>query len=201
MITKLTIALGVSLIVVSHAWAQSTSVSESQRGSFSVTVNPVFYLLGGYSVKGFYHLPRKWSFGLAIEAGFELPDIARDQFFDNNEDITVDWDYLVGAEVRYRFNDSNVDRGFYALGTVGYEGWTIRDDAGQEDAFDNWYASIGAGYNWYPFKKPYFHVGATYNVIFILNNTEERVVGDSRYSINGVVPPSFFPTFLVGWRF
>lgn len=199
MISKAVIILCISTLMVPQLWAQGQP--ETERGSFSVTVNPVFYLLGGYSVKGFYHLPKKWSFGLAAEANFELPDIARDQFFDNNGDITVDWDYLVGVDVRYRFTDSHVDRGFYVLGTVGYEGWTINDDTGQEDSFDNWYSSIGVGYNWYPFKKPRFHVGASYNVIFILNNTEERVVGDSRYSINGLVPPSFLPTFLLGWRF
>ncbi len=199
MMYKAIIVFWVSTLAMPQIWAQGQP--ESDKGSFSVTINPVFYLLGGYSVKGFYHLPKKWSFGLAAEAGFELPDIARDQFFDNNEDITVDWDYLVGLDVRYRFTDSNVDRGFYALGTVGYEGWTITEDAGQEDSFDNWYASVGLGYNWYPFKKPNFHVGASYNLIFILNNTEERTVGDSRYNINSVVPPSFLPTFLLGWRF
>ena len=50
-------------------------------------------------------MPRKWSFGVAIEAGFELPDFARDQFFELENEIAVDWDFLVGIEGRYRFTD------------------------------------------------------------------------------------------------
>ncbi|WP_205127823.1 hypothetical protein [Okeania hirsuta] len=72
-------------------------------GSFSTTVNPSFFILGGYSIKGFYHLPKKWTFGIAAEASFELPEFARNQFFDNENDINVNWDYLVGIEARFRF--------------------------------------------------------------------------------------------------
>jgi len=172
-----------------------------EKGSFSATVNPSFYILGGYSIKGFYHLPKKWSFGLAAEANFELPDFARDQFFKNDEDITVDWDYLIGVEGRYRFTDNHIDKGFYVFGSLGYEGWTIRDNDGNKDEFDNWYSSLGIGYNWYPFKKPNFHLGASYNVVFILNNTEERTVGQAQYNLRPVVPPSFAPTIYLGWRF
>ncbi|MEM6841677.1 MAG: hypothetical protein AAF632_05595 [Bacteroidota bacterium] len=175
--------------------------NEEPNASFTITANPSFFVLGGYSVKGLYHLPQRWSFGVALEANFELPDFARDQFFENNGDITVDWDYLVGVEARYRFTDSNVDKGFYVLGTLGYEGWTISDQMEAEDTFDNWYSSIGVGYNWYPFKKPKFHVGASYNVVFILNNTNDRTVGQSEFNIRPVVPPSFAPTIYLGWRF
>ena len=116
---------GILTTVQGNAQSESPSDSDTDKGSFSITVNPAFYVLGGYSAKGYYHLPRKWSLGIAAEASFELPDFSRDQFFDNNEDIDVHWDYLVGIELRYRFNDGNVDRGFYLLGTLGYEGWTI----------------------------------------------------------------------------
>ncbi len=167
----------------------------------SVTVNPSFFVLGGYSVKGFYHLPKRWSFGVAAEAGFELPDFARDQFFDNAEDLTIHWDYLLGVEARYRFHDAQLDKGFYIQGTLGIEGWTATDVNGSEDQFDNWYSSLGVGYNWYPFKKPKFHLGASYNVVFILNNTDTRTAGTQEYSINSVVPPNFAPTIYLGWRF
>ena len=181
--------------------AQSEPPSDTEKGSFSVTVNPAFYILGGYSAKGFYHLPKKWSLGVAAEASFELPDFSRDQFFDNNGNVDVHWDYLVGIEARYRFNDSNIDQGFYLAGTLGYEGWTITSDTGAEDSFDNWYSSLGVGYNWYPFRQPHFHVGAAYSIIFILNNAEDRLVGDTNYNIRPVVPPSVIPTLYLGWRF
>lgn len=180
---------------------KAQTVEEENISPFSVTVNPSFYILGGYSVKGFYHLPKRWSFGIAAEANFELPDFARDQFFDNAEDLTIDWDYLLGVEARYRFHDGPLDKGFYIQGTLGIEGWTASDVNSAEDQFDNWYSSIGVGYNWYPFKKPNFHLGLSYNVVFILNNTDTRLVGSTEYNINGVVPPNFAPTIYLGWRF
>lgn len=184
------------------SWNLSAQTSEKlQSGSFSVTVNPSFFILGGYSVKAFYHLPKKWSFGLSAEAGFDLPNFARDQFFMNNGNIDVHWDFLVGVEARYRFNNSDVDKGFYALATLGFEGWSIEDQNGNMDEFDNWYSSLGLGYNWYPFKRPNFHLGVSYNVVFILNNTDERTVGQEIYNINQIVPPSFAPVIYLGWRF
>ncbi|MEM6377317.1 MAG: hypothetical protein AAF705_03835 [Bacteroidota bacterium] len=172
-----------------------------EKPSYSITANPAYYILGGYSVKGYYITPQRWSFGLAAEASFELPDFARDQFFDNNEDITVDWDYLIGAEVRYRFSDSPIDKGLFLQAGFGYEGWTITNDDGQQEGFDNWYGNIGIGYTWYPFKRENFHLGGNYNIVFILNETQDRVLGDSQYNIRPVVPPSFIPSIFLGWRF
>ena len=177
--------------------------NEDNFSSFSLTVNPAYYVLGGYSVKGLYHLPQRWSFGLTAEASFELPDFARDQFFENQEDIVVDWDFLIGLEARYRFKEGALDQGFYALGAFGYEGWTVQPTEGQgEDEFENFFSSLGIGYNWYPFHKKHFHLGASYNLIFILNNTDERLLDGRVYNIRPVVPPSILPsTISLGWRF
>jgi len=191
----------VTFVVTTLLLSSVAHGQENEKGAFAVTANPSFYILGGYSVKGFYALPKRWTFGIAAEANFELPEFARDQFFENNNDITVDWDYLVGVEVRYRFTDSHINKGLYLVGTFGYEGWTITNDDGLEDDFDNWYAAFGVGYNWFPFKKPNFYLGANYNLIFILNETDERRFGDSEYKIRPVVPPSWAPNIYLGWRF
>ncbi|MEM7109772.1 MAG: hypothetical protein AAF519_16215 [Bacteroidota bacterium] len=185
--------------VLSHALFSQGD--DPNKASFSITANPAYYVLGGYSVKGYYITPNHWSFGVAAEASFELPDFARDQFFDNNEDITVDWDYLIGVEARYRFTDSQVDKGLFVQGGLGYEGWTVTSTDGAIEEFDNWYANIGLGYVWYPFKKPNFHLGANYSVVFILNETQERTLGASEYNIRTIVPPSFAPSIFIGWRF
>jgi len=191
-----------SIIFLTSSFAATTQTSTDENISpFSATINPSFYILGGYSIKGFYHLLKRWSFGMAAEASFELPDFARDQFFDNAEDLIIDWDYLLGLEARYRFQDGYLDRGFYILGTIGIEGWTVMDVDGAEDQFDNWYSSLGVGYNWYPLKKPNFHLGVSYNIVFILNNTDTRRVGPATYNINAVVPPNLAPTIFLGWRF
>jgi len=173
------------------------------KGSFGISSNAAYFFLGGYSVRGIYHLPKKWSFGLSFEAGFELPDNFRDIFFEDNQAIDVHWDYLIGTEFRYRFNDNPFDEEFYAFGTLGFEGWTVTEiSTGRERSFDNWYGGIGVGYNWYPFKKKNFNVGVNYNVIFILNNTDDQTAGDTVFSIDNFIPPSFVPsTFTIGWRF
>ncbi|MEL7005523.1 MAG: outer membrane beta-barrel protein [Bacteroidota bacterium] len=190
------------LLISTNAGAQ-TSSDENDKASFGVSLNPAYFILGGYSVRGIYHLPKKWSLGLSVEAGFELPDDFRDIFFNDNQAIDVHWDYLIGAEFRYRFNDNPFDEGFYAFGTLGIEGWTVTEiNTGSEESFDNWYSGIGFGYNWYPFKKKNFNVGVNYNVIFILNNTDDQMTGDTVFSIDSFIPPSLVPsTLTIGWRF
>lgn len=191
----------ITFILFSVHLSYAQEAERTDKSHYSVTINPAFYALGGYSVKAYLHQPKRWSFGIAAEAGFELPEFARDQFFENNDDINVDWDFLWGLEARYRLNDKAYDEGLYLLGSFGFEGWTVNNEAGTEDEFDNWYASLGIGYLWYPFKKKNFHLGASYNVVFILNNTEERTVGSSAYNIRSVVPPSLAPNLIIGWRF
>ncbi len=191
------------LVVTLGIKSNGQSTEPKTESSFGINVNPAYYFLGGYSIRGIYHLPQRWSLGLNVEGGFELPDDFRDAFFDDNQNIDVNWDYAVGLEARYRFSQALYDRGFYAFGVLGYEGWTI-DEIGtrQEDSLDNWFASIGVGFNWYPFPKKGFNVGLNYNIIFILNNTDDRIVGDTRYNISGNIPPSIVPSNInIGWRF
>lgn len=175
--------------------------AQNTTGSWTITTNPSYFVLGGYSLKGFHHFPKKWSVGLQVEGGFELPDFARDQFFDINDEGTVDWTFAVGTEVRYRFTKSDIDKGFYLFGTLGYEGWKVLGVTNSTDEFTNWYSSLGLGYNWYPFKNQRLQIGAAYNLIFILNNTATRPIGEKSYQINNIVPPSFAPNLSVGWRF
>ncbi|MEM7552435.1 MAG: hypothetical protein AAF363_22320 [Bacteroidota bacterium] len=180
------------------------STKRNEKGSIKVELNPAFYILGGYSVRGYYVLPKKWSVGLQVEAGFELPDDFADAFFDSSAPIDVDWDYAVSIETRYRFTEASYDKGFFALANIGIEGWTVSEDVdtGASDDFDNWFAALGVGYNWYPFKKKNFNVGATYNVIFLLNNTNTRQAGDTNYSLDSIVPPSLAPSNIyISWRF
>nr|WP_298999310.1 outer membrane beta-barrel protein [uncultured Allomuricauda sp.] len=199
MIVSFVVFVGIGLLGL-HAQGQDPS---PEKGSFGVSTNPAYFALGGYSVRGIYHLPKRWSFGLNVEAGFELPDDFRDLFFNDNQAINVDWDYLVAAEARYRFSIESYDAGFYVNGSLGYEGWTVNETISDADtSFDNWFSSLGVGYTWYPFKKKNFNVGINYNIIFILNNTEDQQAGNTTFAINRVIPPSFIPSnILIGWRF
>ncbi len=185
--------------------AQEQSSQELEKGTFKVESNLAFWAVGGPNISGFYVTPKRFTFGVQFVAGFEMPDIARDLFFENSDDLTVDWDFGLGLEARYRFNDSYLNKGFYLLSGIGYEGWSVNvtDDSNiPTDDFTNWFWTLGVGYNWYPFEKKNFHIGGSYNLIFILNNTDDRNIGDITYNINGSVPPSFFPTtFYVAWRF
>jgi hypothetical protein len=186
------------------------NMGDTTKGFFSAGINPTYPLFGGYGAKLFYNFPKKWSVGLASKGSFKLPKFASKQFFKNGENITVDWDYAVGLEARYRFRKKDNDiKGFYLLGTIGYEGWTISKaenaavvpNTQQQEKFTTWYSSLGAGYNLFPFKKRGFWVGAQYNVIFILNNTNNRNVNGIIYNIKPVVPPALTPNLYIGWRF
>ncbi len=183
---------------------------DSTKGFFSAGLNPTYPLFGGYGAKVFYNFPKKWSVGLASEGSFQLPKFAGEQFFKNGKNITVNWDYAVGLEARYRFRKKDNDiKGLYLFGTTGYEGWTtlkaenatVVPNTKQQEKFTTWYSSLGGGYNLFPFKKAGFWVGIQYNVIFILNNTQERNVNGITYNIKPIVPPSLTPNIYVGWRF
>ena len=178
---------------------------KQEKGAFKLETNLSFWAVGGPNLNVFYVAPKRFSFGVQYVAGFEMPGIARDLFFENSDDLTVDWDFGLGLEARYRFNDSNLNKGFYMLSGVGYEGWTVNvtdDRSIPKDDFTNLFWTLGLGYNWYPFESKNFHIGASYNLIVILNNTDDRNIGDVTYNINSVVPPSFFPTtFYAAWRF
>ena len=190
------------LIGTFNAFAQDSKDGKGQ-GSFGVNTNPAYFVLGGYSIRTIYHYPQKWSFGLNAEGGFTLPDDFRDLFFNDNQRIDVDWDYAVAIEVRYRFTNETYDKGFYAFGTLGFEGWTVEEISSEEEQnFDNWFSSVGIGYNWYPFQKKHFNLGVNYNIIFILNNAADQVVGNTSFNIEQVVPPSIVPSSItLGWRF
>lgn len=201
---KFTIGLLLILFMAStDVFAQTTTDTTNEKGSFGININPAYYALGGYSVRGIYHLPERWSFGLNVEAGFELPDDFRDTFFNDNQNINVNWDYLVALETRYRFNTETYDKGFYASASLGFEGWTVKEiGTDSEQGFDNWFSSFGVGYNWYPFKKKNFNVGLNYGIIFILNNTDDQTAGNTTFKIESVIPPSFIPSNIhIGWRF
>jgi hypothetical protein len=202
------ITTGLCLAIFGQVLAQQKS--GSTKGFISAGINPTYPFLGGYGAKVFYNFPQKWSIGLASEGNFLLPESAAKQFFKNDKNIAIRWDYAVGIEARYRLqkNDNDI-KGLYLLTTFGYEGWTIAREKNaipipntkQEDKFTNWYSSLGAGYNLFPFKKDGFWVGIQYNVIFIMSNTNERSVNSFTYNIRSVVPPTIVPNLYIGWRF
>jgi hypothetical protein len=180
------------------------------KGFFSAGINPTYPFLGGYGAKVFYNFPKTWSIGLASEGSFQLPKFASKQFFKNGETIKVNWDYAIGLEARYRFRKKDNDiKGFYLLSTIGYEGWIITKaenapivpNKNLQEKFTTWYSSLGGGYNLFPFKNRGFWVGIQYNVIFILNNTNDRNVNGNVYNIKPIVPPALRPNLYIGWRF
>jgi hypothetical protein len=198
------------IFVLAFSKVNAQYKADSTRGFISAGINPSYLLFGGYGAKVFYNFPKKWSIGLALEGSFKLPEFAATQLFTNGKSITVDWDYAVGLESRYHFNKKDNDiKGFYILGTIGYEGWTITKaknaavipNTNQEEKFTNWYSSIGSGYNLFPFKKAGFWIGAQYNVIFIMNNTNSRNINGVATNIRPVVAPTLAPNLYVGWRF
>jgi hypothetical protein len=183
---------------------------KKDKGYFSVGINPTYPILAGYGVKVFYNLPMHFSFGIISERVFNLPKNAQKQFFKNTVAIKVNWDYSIGVEARYRFNKKDNDiKGLYAFTTLGYEQWTINKATNvpiipntiQKDMIDNWFTSTGVGYNYFPIKNTGLWLGAAYNIIFLLNNTQNKSINNSTYNLRTIVPPSLLPNLYIGWRF
>ncbi|MGD1840504.1 MAG: hypothetical protein ACFB0B_06350, partial [Thermonemataceae bacterium] len=53
------------VIVLRPLQALDTEAPITVYSPFSISGNPSYFLLGGYSVKGLYILPKRWSFGIA----------------------------------------------------------------------------------------------------------------------------------------
>jgi Outer membrane protein beta-barrel domain len=199
-----------TLVLVVCLMASHSLFSQADKGSYSIGLSPTYPIFGGYGAKAFYNFPKKWSIGILTEGSFDLPEFAEKNFFNNADAINVKWDYSIGIEARYRFRKADNDiKGLYCFSTLGYEPWTINKSENtnavsgtkQEDKFDNWFASIGIGYNWFPIKNKGLWIGAAYNTIFILNNNSDRTVNGSTYNLKSIVPPTFTPNIYVGWRF
>ncbi len=203
-----------SLLILSvvplSAQQESKAPFIRDQGYFSVGINPIYPFLSGYGIKAYYNFPQHWTIGLSSEGAFDLPDFAVNQFFENGDQINVHWDYAVGVETWYRFRKKDNDiRGFYVSASLGYEGWNVRPQAGTgpapegnaNDQFQNWFTSVGLGYNLVPFRKAGLWVGFSYNLIFLLNNTGDRTVGEITYNLRPAVPPSWAPNIYLGWRF
>ena len=184
--------------------AQGDSAGIPDRPAFTIKANVPYYFIGGYHVEPSVHFRGHWSVSATVQGIAEIPDFARDQFFDVSDDaIAVEWPYAIGAEVMYRLREGAYDGGFFVTAGLGYEGWRIRHDAEPvpEETLTNAFAAVDLGYTWYPFKRQRFHGTVQYPLIWLLNNTDRRAIGGDTYELQTVVPPGLLPNILFGWRF
>ena len=170
------------------------------RSGYVLAVNPAYFIIGGYGVKAGYDFPSGWSvFAVGQRIG-EVPEGSVESFFEGHEGIDVEWDYALGVEGWYRFDRKR--RGSpYLIASLGYEGWevTARGGGGSSDYVRNAYASLGAGYRWFPLERHGLFLSAHYNVIALLDNTDERRAGGAAYALRDVIP-GLIPSPEIGWR-
>lgn len=186
----------------------AAGLDAEEDAGFLVAVNPAYIVLGGGALRTGYDFADGWSAYLNFQGLFDLPDFASEQFFRGGEGIDVYWDYAVGLEGFYRFARERRSTP-YLKGGIGYEAWTITASGEAapvgEDEFGNAFANLGVGYRWYPLERAGLFVGGSYDVIFLLNNTDDRRLGAGdaavEYGLREVVPPSFAPWLELGWRF
>jgi hypothetical protein len=57
-----------------------TTTTTADKGFFSAGINPTYPFFGGYGVKVFYNLPKRWSIGVASEGSFVTPTFAAASF-------------------------------------------------------------------------------------------------------------------------
>ncbi|MDX2061857.1 MAG: hypothetical protein SFY70_02230 [Bacteroidia bacterium] len=189
------------VLALPHLRAQTPQPATD--GFVSVGINPVYPFLGGYGVRGQYNLPGHWSVGLSAEGGFDLPEFAEEGFFENAGAISVEWDYALGLEATYRFTAGTSDlSGFFAGVAIGFEQWTVTPDPTaaelSDSRFDNWFASLSAGYTWYPTRTSRLWLQGAYSGIWLVSGTQARAVGSTAFRLRSFAAS---PSITVGWQF
>ncbi|WP_247235442.1 porin family protein [Telluribacter sp. SYSU D00476] len=121
-------------------WAQDQPI----RHTFAVEVDPIAYLLKGYSVHGIYQ-PGRWAFDLGVY-GIGVPEA-----FHGNEGFDVKQQGY-GLKANYSFRKSGA--GLFA-GIGGGNGTTKAKhrESGAEDTGHSWSVGPQVGYRFF-FKKP-----------------------------------------------
>ena len=183
-----------SVILISLIFFVSELIAQPARPkqAFELEVDPIAYLLNGYSLHGIYHR-NHLRFDLGVY-GIEQPEFAH-----GNEGFEVK-NQGVGLKVNYLFKDV---QGFYAGVDGGYASTQATfNKTGEKDTGHSYSLGVHAGYRFFPFlrsdgflKGLYINPWAGIGYSFIYD--EVKFPAES-FKENKT---TFFPTIHIGYRF
>jgi len=125
-----------------------------------------------------------------ISLNTELKPVFRDAIFENAKSISVPKN--AAAEVFANVFLRKDRKGLYAGTIYSYDWYSVTDDKTQQkEDFTKQYLVGRIGVRWFPFKE-YFYVDGGFGVSFNLSGSDERTLGDSKYSAKPVVALPFF---------
>lgn len=184
-------------ILVIALLAIGTKVNAQEEGpTFSAETNILFWAFQGYSISGYYYLPKsKISLGLGIEGlTYDDGDLI-DAVFENGDLLDeLQLLYLARGEVRYHFKDHQ--EGLYGGLRFGYEEWdlSLGDDV---QRVGNGFVSPTIGYIWYPWERSGFLIQPFFTGIVIIGEGRETV-GGIDVDLRSFLPN---PGLTLGWKF
>ena len=163
-----------------------------KANSLGIEIDPIAYILKGYSIHGVYQPIGKWSFDAGI-FGIEEPEF----YLDNNR-FTVSHKGF-GAKVHYHLRENT--KGFYVgLGSDYARTKAVLKENKAAASGDAWNAGFHAGYRFFMFKNnggkglyltPW--VSLNYQLLSDKLNFEQADFKQNKLSV--------FPTVHVGYRF
>jgi len=171
--------------------------AHAERPDLRVDVEPVAYVLRGYSVHLRVALPWQPRLVAGIGAyGFDMPDLMVDLAPANRDE---DWDVrlLVGSNLfADYFFGAHPDHGWLAGAQIGAQRFRVRHE-GDEGAVDTLVLMARVGYEWHPWPRGFYlfpWLGAVYQPVI----GGDRQVGGDEYAVPPIVP---YGAIELGWRF
>ena len=160
--------------------------------SFEIEIDPIAYMMNGYSVHGIYHR-KHLRFDLGVY-GIEQPEFAH-----GNEGFTV-LTQGFGLKVNYLFKDV---KGLFVGADAGYaSNRATFDETGEKDTGHNISVGVHTGFRFFPFMKSEGFAQGLYISPWAgigYNLTHDKI--KFAFKEFRETPMSFFPTIHIGYRF
>jgi len=171
--------------------------ARAERPDLRVDVEPVAYVLRGFSVHGRLALPWQPRLVAGVGAyGFDMPALMVDLAPGNRDE---DWDVrlFLGTNVfADYFFGARRDEGWLAGGQLGVQHFRVRHE-GDEQTVVTLVVMARVGYEWHPWPRGFYFfpwLGAVYEPVI---GGERSVAGDL-YDVPPVLP---YGAVELGWRF
>ncbi len=196
---KTSAILLLAMISISTGLVYSQDKKTEERGTYSIETDPATFAFGGFAA----HIRLKpchsdhWVFGAGVYA-MDYPDFLVNMISDNKD---KGWNVRINSAFglfgEYYFKEAN-SKWFTGL-QVGLQNYKITNDniANAEAKYSNILIMPSIGYNWQPFRVP-FYIKPWLGLGYTAKISGENSINTATYKI---APITAFVTVHVGYTF